>query len=227
MGTIQIKRGLSQNLPSSGAIAEILYTTDTRKFYIGNGPNVPLTEFANVNQLMDYLSQKANVLHSHASSDIDDFSPAVDERIALQKGSINGIATLDSNGHIPTSQIPIEFKEAQVVADISARDELEVFSGLHALVVDATDDSTVETGGAEYIYDGTAWIKISELNDLDAVITWENILNKPYFVQTLLDLTDTPDSLEHCAGKVLGVNSEENGFTFLSVYTGDVDGGGF
>ena len=104
---------------------------------------------------------------------------------------------------------------------------MEVFSGLHALVVDATADSTVETGGAEYIYDGTKWIKVSELNDLDAVITWDNVLNKPYFVQTLLDLSDTPDSLENCAGKVLGVNSTEDGFTFLSVYTGDVDGGGF
>lgn len=129
--------------------------------------------------------------------------------------------------HIPTSQSPIEFKEAQVVANIAARDNLEVFSGLHALVVDATADSTVETGGAEYIYDGTKWIKVSELNDLDAVITWDNVLNKPYFVQTLLDLSDTPDSLKNCAGKVLGVNSTEDGFTFLSVYTGDVDGGGF
>ena len=227
MGTIQIKRGLSQNLPSSAAIAEILYTIDTRKFYIGNGENTPLTEFANANQLADYLAQKANVLHSHASTDIDDFATAVDERITLQKGAANGVATLDSNGHIPTSQIPIEFKEAQVVANIAARDNLEVFSGLHALVIDATADSTVETGGAEYIYDGTKWIKVSELNDLDAVITWDNVLNKPYFVQTLLDLSDTPDSLENCAGKVLGVNSTEDGFTFLSVYTGDVDGGGF
>ena len=85
MGTIQIKRGLSQNLPSSAAIAEILYTTDTRKFYIGNGENTPLTEFANANQLADYLAQKANVLHSHASTDIDDFATAVDERIQLQR----------------------------------------------------------------------------------------------------------------------------------------------
>ena len=68
MGTIQIKRGLSQNLPSSAAIAEILYTTDTRKFYIGNGENTPLTEFANANQLADYLAQKANVLHSHTKT---------------------------------------------------------------------------------------------------------------------------------------------------------------
>ena len=59
MGTIQIKRGLSANLPTSAAIAEILYTTDTKKFYIGNGENQPLTEFSNYAQLIELLNQKA------------------------------------------------------------------------------------------------------------------------------------------------------------------------
>ena len=42
------------------------------------------------------------------------------------------------------------------------------------LVIDATDDETVESGGAEYVYGGTQWIKISELKDA----TIEN--NKEY-----------------------------------------------
>ena len=37
MGTIKIKRGLSTNLPAHPALGEILYTTDTKRFYVGNG----------------------------------------------------------------------------------------------------------------------------------------------------------------------------------------------
>jgi hypothetical protein len=227
MGTIQIKRGLAANLPQSAAIAEIMYTTDTKRFYVGNGSDLPLTEFINYEQLNDYLTLKANLVHSHSSTDIDDFSTAVDERITLKKGVQNGIASLDANGLIPVTQIPITYKEAQVVADIDARDALETFAGLHALVLDATDDATVESGGAEYIHNGTAWIKTSELNNLDTVITWANIQNKPTIITSVLGLTDTPNTFGGYAGKVLAVNSNETALEFLDVYTGDLDGGSF
>ena len=227
MGTIQIKRGLSTNLPSSAALAEILYTTDTKKFYIGNGDGQPLTEFDNYSQIIELLNQKSGNDHKHTAIDITDFATAVDERITNQKAKANGLATLDSNGLIPTSQIPAEYKEAQVVTNISARDALIPFAGLHALVLDATADSTVAKGGAEYIYDGTKWVKVSELNDLDAVITWANVTEKPYFVQNILDLSDTPTSFQNQAGKVLIVKNDESGLEFSSIYTGDVDGGTF
>lgn len=93
--------------------------------------------------------------------------------------------------------------------------------------MDASDDPTVETGGAEYIYNGTTWLKTSELNDLDAIITWDNVTNKPYFVQNILDLSDTPSSFQNQAGKVLVVNDNETGLVFTNVYTGNVDGGTF
>ena len=187
MGTIQIKRGLAANLPSSAAVGEILYTTDTKKFYIGNGENQTLTEFDNYSQIIELLNQKSGTNHKHTAVDITDFTTSVDARITAQKGINNGLATLDANGLIPASQIPAEYKEARIVSNITARDALSAFSGLHALVLDATGDNTVETGGAEYIYDGTKWVKVSELNDLDAVITWANIQNKPDFVNSLLE----------------------------------------
>lgn len=227
MGTIQIKRGLSANLPAHAAVGEILYTTDTKKFYIGNGNEQPLTEFDNYAQIIELLNQKSENNHKHTAVDITDFTTSVDSRITAQKGKKNGLATLDANGLIPTSQIPAEYKEAQVVSNIAARDTLNAFAGLHALVLDATGDNTVATGGAEYIYDGTKWVKVSELNDLDAVITWANIQNKPDFVDSLLDLSDTPSSFTNQAGKVLVVKNDESGLEFTSVYSGDVDGGTF
>lgn len=227
MGKIQIKRGLAKNLPQNASIAELLYTTDDKKLYIGNGENADFTEFKNANQIQELLNGKANSVHSHPSTDIDDFSSAVDNRINLKQGVANGLATLDSNGKIPVIQIPTEFKEASVVDNIAARDNLDAFTGLHALVIDATADNTVETGGAEYVYNGTAWIKVSELNDLDTVITWENILNKPSLVKKITDLTDMPNALTDQGGKVLAVNSAGTAIEFVSVYTGDVDGGSF
>lgn len=52
---------------------------------------------------------------------------------------------------------------AKVVADITARDALTSEEGLIAYVVDATGDSTVKSGGASYIYDGSNWIKYLNL----------------------------------------------------------------
>ena len=227
MGKIQIKRGLNANLPQKAAVAELLYTTDGKKFYIGNGDNADLTEFKNASQIQELLNGKANSSHTHTSSNITDFTSAVDGRISAYKAIANGLATLDANGKIPTTQIPAEYKEAAVVNNITARDALNAFTGLHALVVDASADNTVESGGAEYVYNGTNWIKISELNDLDAVITWANIQNKPSFVSKITDLSDTPSSISGQGGKVLAVNSAGTAIEFISVYTGDIDGGTF
>lgn len=227
MGTIQIKRGLKANLPSEAAVGALLYTIDEKKFYIGNGEGKSLTEFENSQQLAEFLATKSDVGHVHTSANITDFSTAVDNRIALQRGQNNGLASLDENGKVPTTQIPSVFKDAYVVDDIAARDELDAFSGLHALVIDATDDDTVESGGAEYVSDGTQWIKISELKDLDMIIDWENIQGRPYVPQNFTHLADCPGEYTGNKGKVVVVNESEDGLEFTSLYTGDIDGGSF
>lgn len=227
MGTIQIKRGLKSNLPSEAAEAALLYTTDEKKFYIGNGTGKSLTDFENAQQVTEKLAKKSDVGHTHTSANVTDFATAVDNRIALQRGQNNGLASLDANGKVPTSQIPSVFKDAVVVDNIAARDELEKFSGLHALVIDATADETVETGGAEYVCDGSQWIKISELKDLDMVIDWENIQGRPFVPQNFTDLADCPGDLTGNKGKILVVNEAEDGLEFTTTYIGDVDGGTF
>jgi hypothetical protein len=47
MAQILIKRGLAANLPLEATLGELLYTTDTKRFYIGNGTGNPLTEYIN------------------------------------------------------------------------------------------------------------------------------------------------------------------------------------
>lgn len=227
MGTIQIKRGLSANLPSEAPIGALLFTTDTKKLYIGNGENKALTVFENTAQIAELLSGKSNNGHTHTSANVTDFASAVDNRITLKRGQNNGLASLDENGKVPTTQIPTQFKDAYVVDNIAARNALTKYSGLHALVVDASADNTVESGGAEYVWNGTAWIKISELNDLDMVVEWNNIQNRPYVPQDFTHLADCPGSYTGQSGKILVVNDDEDALEFSSTYEGDVDGGTF
>lgn len=84
------------------------------------------------------------------------------------------------NGKVPISQIPDEVKEIRFVANIAARDAITgAFAGLSAYVADATGDSTVTSGGAFYMHNGTAWIKTSEAESMDLILQWANITGKP------------------------------------------------
>ena len=95
------------------------------------------------------------------------------------KGIPNGYASLDSNGLIPVSQIPSTFREIRVVDDIDARDALSPYEGLRVHVKDASADSTVGEGWAEYLFDGTSWIKTAESESIDVVQQWADIQGKP------------------------------------------------
>ena len=66
-----------------------------------------------------------------------------------------------------------------VVNDIAARDGLESpKQGDLCWVKDATADATVSTGAAQYIYDGSAWVKIAEAESMDLVVKWTDIQGK-------------------------------------------------
>jgi len=72
-------------------------------------------------------------------------------------------------------------KELIIVADIAARDALTPTFSQFVFVIDATDDATVSSGGATYLYntDTEAWIKISEAESLDVTINWSDIQGGP------------------------------------------------
>lgn len=98
---------------------------------------------------------------------------------AANKGSPNGYASLDSNGLVPVSQVPSTFREIRVVANIAARDALSQYEGLRVHVKDASADSTVGEGWAEYLSDGTSWTKTAESESIDVVQKWADIQGKP------------------------------------------------
>jgi hypothetical protein len=82
--------------------------------------------------------------------------------------------------------------ELLIVADIAARDALTLTSTRYVFVKDASDDTTVDSGGATYLYDpnasaGARWIKTSESETMDVQITWAAMQGKPTSSPTAID----------------------------------------
>jgi hypothetical protein len=64
----------------------------------------------------------ASSTHTHTASDISDFNTAADARITAQKGANSGLATLDSGGKIPNTQLPaLAVTSVRVVTSQSAQ----------------------------------------------------------------------------------------------------------
>lgn len=73
------------------------------------------------------------------------------------------------------------FNKIKIVDTIADRDALDFDGVKQVLVLDASDDATVESGAATYIYDPDEdkYRKISEAESLDLDITFENISGGP------------------------------------------------
>jgi hypothetical protein len=72
-------------------------------------------------------------------------------------------------------------RELVIVDDIAARNALSPTFSQFVFVIDATGDNTVASGGATYLYntDSTSWVKISEAESLDVVVSWDSITGGP------------------------------------------------
>lgn len=82
---------------------------------------------------------------------------------------------------IPTQVVPVKVAPVKVVSDITARDALDTSEIVMAIVIDATGDNTVSSGSALYAYNDTTsvWIKLSEVESMDLVLSWSNLEDKP------------------------------------------------
>jgi hypothetical protein len=108
--------------------------------------------------------------------------------------------------------------------DIAGRDDLEGMSvGDRVYVIDATSDTTVASGGAEYMYTGDtpAWIKISEAETMDVIPSWADITGKPTSTASAIDSAVTA-SHSHSNKATLDKFGDSNG---LPTYNGNQIGG--
>lgn len=124
------------------------------------------TDLWSASKIAGELATKSDVGHTHTASDVTDFVSAANSVIDTRRGAANGVASLDANQKIPTSQLPaLALTNVHVVADLTARDALTVEEGDVAKVVDADGNGNPQT----YIYDGSSWIDIQETSDVISV----------------------------------------------------------
>jgi len=138
---IQIKRSNATTIPSSLAEGELAYaeTAGVKLLYIGTnaGTNVEtiggksivdkvntISPSATANQTDATLLSRSNHTGTQTAATISNFTSSVNSNTLVsgaiqtsQKGVANGVATLDSNSLIPTSQLPaIAISNTTVVA---------------------------------------------------------------------------------------------------------------
>lgn len=73
------------------------------------------------------------------------------------------------------------FSSIQIVDTIADRDNLNPSTAIFVLVLDASDDPTVESGSASYVYNPSTrqWVKIAEYESLDLILSWDRIHGRP------------------------------------------------
>lgn len=81
-----------------------------------------------------------------------------------------------------------------VVDDIAARNALSLTQNAQVMVIDATADATVNSGGATYVYrhSNTSWTKIAESESMDLAVAWANISGGP---------SSTPAQIDNAVGQ--------------------------
>jgi hypothetical protein len=74
-----------------------------------------------------------------------------------------------------------ELTEIKIVADIAARNALNLTANGLCLVLDATADATIAAGAALYVYDavGLQWTKVAEYESMDVQLLWSAIQGRP------------------------------------------------
>ncbi|TGL58629.1 hypothetical protein [Leptospira jelokensis] len=109
------------------------------------------------------------ITHGHLISEVMDLEDTLSAKADLV------------DGKVPASQVPIFDPALQIVEDIDERNSISPTGNLPVYVKDASDDPSVTTGGAFYLFElaSETWIKLSEMESMEIVQSWANILDKP------------------------------------------------
>lgn len=69
----------------------------------------------------------------------------------------------------------------RVVADIDGRNALSLSANTFVLVTDATDDESVDSGAALYVWveADEQFVKIAEYESMDVTVDWSDVQNRP------------------------------------------------
>jgi len=127
---------------------------------VPEGSNLYYTD-ARVNTDIDARVTKAFVDSLNVDADTLDGLDGSQYVTQAEVAAVNGVASLDGNGKVPTTQMPsLALSEIFVVVDNTERDALTVQEG---------DVAKVTSTNLTYVYDGSQWIEIVTAYAVDSV----------------------------------------------------------
>ena len=130
----------------------------------GKAPSSHTHEISGVNGLQGALDGKAPSTHTHTSADISDLETKLGAKIDTStKGQANGVASLGSDGKVPSDQLPsyvddvIEGYYADGVFYSNAEHTAQITGEQGKIYVDLEPDA----GNKTYRWSGSTYIEIS------------------------------------------------------------------
>ena len=178
--------GLYSVLSDGTSISQILYIDKQNRVHVSSNRNTYIDGELSIKEPLAIEeggtdSRTVDGARKNFRIDKVDNTADLDKPISTAtQAALDKKADIDERGLVPVSQLPSQVKERRVVNTIADRDAIEEkFENLQVYVKDATADPTVSKGGADYLYDGTEWIKTGEAESLDVVLSWSNVLEKP------------------------------------------------
>ena len=120
---------------------------------------------------------RSNHTGTQLASTISDFSSAADARITLQKGDAGGLATLDSGGKVPASQLPSTIMEFKGTWDASTNTPTLADGSGANLPEDAGHVYVVSVGGTVNLGSGSITFAAGDWVILSASLVWEKSVN--------------------------------------------------
>lgn len=135
------------------------------------------TDLWSASKIANELTGKSDVGHVHSASQITDFASAADNRIDLQKGVATGLATLDSNGKIPASQLQLDSvvyagtwnattNSPTIANGVGTKGQYYVVGTAGTTTIDGINDWQV---GDWIIFNGVAWEKTDHTDQVTSV----------------------------------------------------------
>lgn len=177
--------GTAEHPLVTGAVAGFMSPSDFTKLSgVANG--------ATANDTDANLKNRANHTGTQVAATISDFSTEVDARITLQKGVALGLATLDSGGKVPSSQLP-----TAIAGSVSYQGTWNATSNSPALA------SSVGTKGYYYV------VNVAGSTNLDGITDWK-VGDWAIYNGGQWEKVDNTESVLSVAGKTGAVTLDKN-----------------
>jgi parallel beta-helix repeat protein len=132
--------------------------------------------------------------HTLTATDVSDFTTAADARISAQKAQANGLASLDSGGHVPLAQISISTTNVTEAGNL-------YFTTQRAQ--DAVGNILTNTSTISHTYDGSGHSIISNVNDGSITLAKMNNLTTQTFIGRNSTGTGIPEALSVATVKTM------------------------